>query len=181
MQIRGNTKHRRLRCSGTNGLLISDFGTKRETQFLKVFRNHTILTTSFNGRNLTLCHNGRNWTIVFHGPTSKSKVPGRTPISQHHGRNTTVCLTGKTAQRPAFIVQRQPSKIFKCQPFQNLQILWTIASGHHSHSGWFPIWGLSWQLWLSYPLRTSVNCTQCLCTQTKSRIVQSPTKLNDRI
>ena len=45
----------------------------------------------------------------------------------------------------------------------------------------FPIWGLLWQLWLSYPLRTSVDCTQCLCTWTKSRIVQSPTKLNDKI
>ena len=45
----------------------------------------------------------------------------------------------------------------------------------------FPIWGLLWQLWLSYPLRTSVNCTQCLCTWTKSQIVQSPTKLNDKI
>ena len=45
----------------------------------------------------------------------------------------------------------------------------------------FLLWGLLWQLWLSYPLRASVNCTQCLCTWTKSRIVQSPTKLNDKI
>ena len=35
----------------------------------------------------------------------------------------------------------------------------------------FPIWGLLGQLWLSYPLRTSVDCSQCLCTSTKSRIV----------
>ena len=45
----------------------------------------------------------------------------------------------------------------------------------------FPIWGLLWKLWLSYPLRASVNCAQWLCTWTKSRIVQSPTKLNDKI
>ena len=45
----------------------------------------------------------------------------------------------------------------------------------------FPIWGLLWQLWLSYPLRASVDCTQCLCTWTKSWIVQRPTKLNDKI
>ena len=45
----------------------------------------------------------------------------------------------------------------------------------------FPIWGLLWQLWLSYPLRTSVNFTQWLCTRTKSRIVLHPTKLNDKI
>ena len=58
-----------------------------------------------------------------------------------------------------------------------------IASGHdilHTPAP-FPIWGLLWQLWLSYPLRASVDCTQCLCTWTKSRIVQSPTKLNDII
>ena len=51
----------------------------------------------------------------------------------------------------------------------------------HSHSSLFSIWGLLWQLWLSYPLHVSVDCTQCLCTWTKSRIVQSPTKLNDKI
>ena len=58
-----------------------------------------------------------------------------------------------------------------------------IASGHdiiHTPVS-FPIWGLLWQLWLSYPLHASVDCTQCLCTWTKSRIVQSPTKLNDKI
>ena len=40
---------------------------------------------------------------------------------------------------------------------------------------------LLWQLWLLYPLRASVNCTQCMCTRTKCRIVQSPTKPNDKI
>ena len=58
-----------------------------------------------------------------------------------------------------------------------------IASGHdviHTPVS-FPIWGLLWQLWLSYPLRSSVDCTQCPCTWSKSRIVQSPTKLNDKI
>ena len=58
-----------------------------------------------------------------------------------------------------------------------------IASGHdviHTPVP-FIIWGLLWQLWLSYPLRASVNCTQCLCTWTKSRILISPTLLNDKI
>ena len=45
----------------------------------------------------------------------------------------------------------------------------------------FTIWGLLWQLWLSYPLCVSVNCTQCLRTWTKYRIIQSSTKLNDKI
>ena len=64
-------------CSGTNVLLLtSEFSlsTRGEIQFLKVFRNHTMQTTSFNGRNPTLCPNGRNSTIVFHGPTSKSQL-----------------------------------------------------------------------------------------------------------
>ena len=67
--------------------------------------------------------------------------------------------------------------------FQNLQILGTIASGYdviHTPAP-FPIWNLFWQLWLSYPLCASVTCTQCLCTWTKSWIVQSPTKQNDKM
>ena len=47
MQIKGNTKHRRLCCSGMNRLLISEFGssTQGERQFLKVFPNHTMPIT----------------------------------------------------------------------------------------------------------------------------------------
>ena len=53
---------------------------------------------------------------------------------------------------------------------------------HHSHPSLISYLGfLLWHLWLSYPLHTSVNCTQCLCTCTNSRIVQSPTKPNDEI
>ena len=40
---------------------------------------------------------------------------------------------------------------------------------------------LLWHLWLSYPQRASVNCTQCMCTCTNTRILQSPTKPNDKI
>ena len=57
-----------------------------------------------------------------------------------------------------------------------------MASGHdviHTPAP-FPIRGLLWQYWLSYPLRANVNCTQYLCTWTKSRIVQSLTKPNDK-
>ena len=52
----------------------------------------------------------------------------------------------------------------------------------HSHPS--PIFYLGFllrHLWLSYPLRASVNCTQCVCTCNKSRIAQSPTKPNDKI
>ena len=67
--------------------------------------------------------------------------------------------------------------------FQSLQILRTIASGHdviHTTPS-FPIWGLLWQLWLSYPLHVSAELYPILCTWTKSRIVQCPTKMNDKI
>ena len=52
----------------------------------------------------------------------------------------------------------------------------------HSHSSPISYMGfLLWHLWLSYPLCESENCTQCVCTRTKSQIVQSPTKPNDKI
>ena len=52
----------------------------------------------------------------------------------------------------------------------------------HSHPSRISYLGfLLWHLWLSYPLRTSVNCTQCVRTCTNSRIVQRPTKPNDEI
>ena len=45
---------------------------------------------------------------------------------------------------------------------------------HASHISYLGF--LLWHLWLSYPLRASVNCTQCVYTSTNSRIVESPTK-----
>ena len=85
-------------CSGTNRLLISDFRslTRGERQFLKVFRNHTMLTTSFNGRNPTLCPNGRN---EYRLPRSNPKIPNAwsdsnfsTPWSD---QTSTVCHWGR--------------------------------------------------------------------------------------
>ena len=95
------------------------------------------------------------------GSISISQHHWRTPTSQHHGRNSnsTDCHW-----------VRQPN----CLPtwskvnsrrtlFQNLKILRIIASGYyviHTPVS-FPIWGLLWQLWLSYSLCSSVNFTQC--------------------
>ena len=56
---------------------------------------------------------------------------------------------------------------------------WAWRHSHPSHISYLGF--LLWHMWLSYPLHTSVNCTQCVCTSTKSRIVQSPTKPNDKI
>ena len=104
------------------------FDMRRETQFLKVFRNHTMLTTSFNGRNPTLCPNGRNTTIIFHGLTSKSPLYGRTPTSQNHGRTPTltVCHWGRQPN----CLSTWPKVNSQLTLFQNLQILRTLASEH---------------------------------------------------
>ena len=138
-------------------------------------------TSQHHGRTPTSQHDCRTPTSQHHGRTPTSQHDCRTPTSQHHGRTPTssVCLN-----------DRQPN----CLPtwstvnsqmthFQKLQILRTIASGYdviHTPAS-FPLWDLLWQLWLSYHLRTSVNCTQCLCTWIKGWIVQSPIKLNDKI
>ena len=37
----------------------------------------------------------------------------------------------------------------------------------HSHPSPISHLGFLWHLWFSYPLRASVNCTQCVCTCTK--------------
>ena len=171
------------------------FNMRRET-ILKSLLYHTMLTTSFNSRNPSLCPNGRNSTIIFHGPTSKAQLPGRTSNSQHHGQNSTLwqrtlfsapmaetqlssCLAH--SQLPTSTVclnGRQPNCLptwpkvnFQLPLFQNLQILRTIASRHdviHTPAS-LPIWGLLWQLWLSYPLCTSVNCTQCYAPELRAK------------
>ena len=108
------------------------FDTRRET-ILKSLSYHTMLTTSFNGRNPTLCPNGWNWTIVFHGPTSKSRH-GRISTSPHHGRNltSTVCLNGKTAQLSVYMAKSQlPTDSFsKSSKSQDHR----FPAWRHSHS-----------------------------------------------
>ena len=88
-------------------------------------------------------------------PTSQHH--GRTPTSSHHGRNSTstVCLNGR---QPNYLPTSSTVNS-QLTLFQNLQILRIIASGHdiiHTPAS-FPILGLLWPLWLSYPLRTSVK------------------------
>ena len=142
-------------------LLTSEFGssTRGERQFLKVFRNHTMLTTlpkfGISRGSISISQlmvglqllNIMVWTQLQLSD-STSHHYGRTPTS-------TVCLNG-----------RQPNCLATSSTvnsqltlFQNLQILRTMASGHdviHAPAS-FLIWGLLWLSWLSYPLRTSVK------------------------
>ena len=61
------------------------FDTRRETQYLKVFRNHTMLTTppTFG------TSRGPISNSQLHSLTPTSQHQGRTPTSQHLGRNST--------------------------------------------------------------------------------------------
>ena len=141
----------RLFCSDTNVLsLTSDFGslTQGERQFLKVFCNHTMLTTHQCSVHLMVQSQFLN---IIVGPQLLNIIVGpQLQLSAIEADNPTVCLHG-------------PISTFQQSLFQNIQILRTIASGHdiiHTPAS-FPIWGLLWQLWLLYPLHASVNCTHC--------------------
>ena len=79
------------------------------------------------------------------------------------------------------------ASMVQCQPSTDVLLKFSnsrpISSGHdviHTPTS-FPVWALLWQLWLSYPLRASVKCTQCYPPEVLTRIVQSTTKLNDKI
>ena len=156
--------HRPLCCSGTNILLwTSDFGssTRGERQFLKVFRNYTMLTTpstfsasrgvldlNSSSKKLNRCCNGRNSTLwqrtQFSACMLQSQILNCLPQWQR-------------TQLSAHMVQSQlPTDSFSKSSISQDH---RFQAWHHAHSSPFPIWGLLWQLWLTYPLCTSVNCT----------------------
>ena len=119
VHIHMQIQRRTLCCSSKNAFInfwLQLFDTRGETQFLKVFRNHTILTTpptfgtsrgvldlnssslvgTRNGRKLNsmaensiLCPNGRSSIVCQHGPISISPLHGQTSTSQHQGRTPT--------------------------------------------------------------------------------------------
>ena len=70
-------------------------------------------------------------------------------------------------------------KSFSKSPTSSVHRFHAWRHSHRSHISYLGF--LLWHLWLSYPLRTSVNCTQCVCTCTKRRIFLSPSKPNDKI
>ena len=184
MQIQGNTKHRWLRCSGTNtfiNLWLHFFNTRRET-ILKSLSYHTMLTTPQRLAHLVVQSQFLN-TIV--GPqllnimvgTSWQRTPFSAPLAE---AQLTACMVhSQLPTATACLNGREPnwlfSKFFKFSG-PTLPGMTSFTLQPHFLSGC-----LLWQWWLSYPLRTSVNCTQRLCTWTKSWIVQSPIKLNDKI
>ena len=121
--------HRRLRGSGTHRLLTSEFcsSTRKERQFLRVFRNHTMLTTSLDVRHISCCFRSQlifagrdpknltatatveNSTLWLrtpfsapmaeaqYGPISNPQLHGQTSTSQHPGRTPTSQHHGRTS------------------------------------------------------------------------------------
>ena len=189
--IHASTKHnrrtllyKRLYCSGMNRLLITDFGssTRGETHKYKSLSYHTMLTTSFNGRNPMAgtqlsysmvqaqnpnCLVGPQLLTIMVGPQlQQSDIEADNPTTRLHGRElSSLYLNG----RDSIVYLPGPLSTPNCLFFKSSNsqdhrfrhdVIHTPAS--------FPIWGLSWQLRLSYPLRANVNCTQCYAPELRA-------------
>ena len=116
-----------------------------------------MLTTPPNVRHISWSN--LNFSTSWSDPTSQHH--GRTPTSHYHGQNSTLtlCLNGREPN----CLPTWPKVNFQLTCFSKFPNSQPISSGHdiiHTPAP-FPIWDLLWQLWLSYPLHVSVNCTQC--------------------
>ena len=133
-------------------LLASIHGdTRRETQFLKVFANHTMLTPPQCMADLVMF---KIWKTQLHLSTVKMQLLDS-------------------------MVQSQSMSFSKSSNSQE-HLFWAWHHPHSSAISCLRVYYDEW--WLSYPLARKHNCTKWLCTRTEeTRIVQSPTKLNDKI
>ena len=126
IQIQANTGENKsqtetggLRCSRTNGLLITwlrFFDTRRETRFLKVFRNHTTLTTP-QVSHISLCFRSQ---FIFAGRHPENLTTAATVENLIQWQRTQFSAQIAETQLSACIVQ---SRILNCWVFQNPQIL----------------------------------------------------------
>ena len=115
----------------------------------------------------------------------------------HHNTQCILsCLRSQfisASRDPKNITARLNGRELNCMPqmvesqllsFQNPQILRTISSGHgviHTQAS-FHVWGLLWQIWLSYPFRAGVRLHQMtMHLDSETRVVQSLTKVNEKI
>ena len=120
-------------------------------------------TCQHRGRTPTCQNHRRTQTSQHHGRTQTSQHHGWTPTSQQHGRKknlwqrTPFSAPVAEAQLSTGIVHSElPTDPFS--KFSNSQDH-RFRAWRHSHSSFVSNLGFLWQLWLSYPLRTSVNCT----------------------
>ena len=125
------------------------FDMRRETQFLLCWPYYL---TPIHVRRILRCLGSlsveikENATTSFNCESQLSTQWQRTQFSMPQWQRT---------QLSACMVLRQPSTAVFLKP-SNSQ---PISSGHdiiHTPAT-FPVWGLLWQWWLSYPLRVSVK------------------------
>ena len=96
-------------CSRTNVLLLtSEFGssTRGERQFLKVFRNHTMLTTPQNVRHISWCFRSQ---FIFAGRDLQNLTAAATVENSIQWQRTQFSAPMAEAQLSAYMVQCQPS------------------------------------------------------------------------
>ena len=115
-------------------------------QWLRTHPSASMAETQLNGREL---NSQPQWQKLICLPAWSNL---KSLTSQHHRRTPTSKLRSRTSINSF-------SKSSKFCP----HLLW---AWRHQHSSPFPVWGLLWQWWLWYPLRTSVNCTNWLHTWT---------------
>ena len=144
--MQGNTKHWRLS--------------------VVLFRYETFI----NFVTLVFRHEERETQFLLYDPTNALRIPWP-PRSLSVG----ICRTPWSYPPAGLARCRVKSQLTSFSKSPNSL---PIASGHDVINTPVPfsyLGFLLWHLWLSYPLRASVN------TWTKSRMVQSPTKPNDKI
>ena len=154
-KYRNSQIHRQL--SVVHLLLTSDFGslTWGERQFLKVFHNHTILKTP--QRLVHLVVQSQFLNIMVGHQILTINIGPQLQLSAIEADNPTVCLHGPMST---------PNLCFS--KFPNSQPISSVHDIIHTPAP-FLIWGLLWHLWLSYPLRASVNCTQCYAPELRAK------------
>ena len=163
-------------------LLTSDFGSsaRGERQFLSL-SYHTMLTTPQRSAHLVVQSRFLN-TIV--GPQLLNTMVGPQLLhtmvgTQLYGRE----LHSLSQWQKLNCLSARSTVNSQLTLFQNLQILKTIASGHdiiHTPT-LFSYLGFIMTIVTVISFVHERKLYPMLCTWTKSRIVQSPTKLNDKI
>ena len=125
------------------------FDTRRETKFLKVFANHTMLTilSDHPQRAAYLVM----FKISIHLPRSRSEKLN----CRRNGRNSTLCLNGRNSTLSPW--SNLNWLFFKILKFSGPSLPGMTSSILQPY---FLSGCLLWQWWLSYHLRTSVNCTK---------------------
>ena len=156
----------RLCRSGTNAFINFLTSVLRHKERDTIFTMLTILSDPTNVWRILWCL--RSLSVeIRKNPTTSSTAQSQLQLN---GRNSTVCLHGPISTPNCMVRLLLLNTMVGSQPnlFQNLRNSQPISIGHdviHTPAP-FPLWGLLWQWWLSYPLHASVNSTNWLHTWT---------------